>query len=292
MLLYRVVDNLEDLGLLQQDIDTISDWVSTHHLTLNTSKTKYMIISRSHAITSALRCDDTPLERVREHTVNGDLMEGKITSIFLNNDSLEEVTQFKFLGVTITDDLSWSKQVCSVVSKARRILGMIYRKFYRFCGTSTLLRLYKAYVKPHLEYCSFVWDPPLVKNQEALESVQKFALRLCCKKWSAVYLRLLDSTGLTTLSAERKIAKLCFLYKIVNNLTSFPANIIRLRSPVEVPFHIRNCHALLLSVPHVRTGYCYFSFVHSSCRLWNTLPLIVLQSCTSTAFKHKLKNIL
>ena len=88
--------------------------------------------------------------------------------IFLNNDSLEEVTQFKYLGVTITDDLSWSKQVCSVVSKARRILGMIYHKFYRFCGTSTLLRLYKAYVKPHLDYCSFVWDPPLVKEQEAL----------------------------------------------------------------------------------------------------------------------------
>ena len=201
----------------------------------------------------------------------------KITSLFLNNDSLEDITQFKYRGVTITDDLSWSKQVSSVVSKARRILGMIYCKFYRFCGISTLLRLYKAYVKPHLEYCSFVWDPPLVKNQEALKSVQKFALRLCCKKWSAAYLQLLDSTGLTTLSAERKIAKLCFLYKIVNNLTSFPANIIRFRSPI--PFHIRSCHALLLYVPHVRNGYCYFYFVHCSCKLWNTLPLIVLQSC-------------
>ena len=265
MLLYRVVDNPEDLGLLQQDTDTISEWVSTHHLTFNISKTKCMIISSGYAITSALRCNDTPLERVREHTVNGDLMEGKITSLFLNNDSLEDITQFKYRGVTITDDLSWSKQVSSVVSKARRILGMIYCKFYRFCGTFTLLRLYKAYVKPHLEYCSFVWDPPLFKNQEALKSVQKFALRLCCKKWSAAYLQLLDSTGLTTLSAECKIAKLCFLYKIVNNLTSFPANIIRLRSPV--PFHIRSCHALLLSVPHVRTGYCYFYFVHSSCKL-------------------------
>ena len=38
MLLYRVVDNPEDLGLLQQDIDTISDWVSTHHLTRGGSR--------------------------------------------------------------------------------------------------------------------------------------------------------------------------------------------------------------------------------------------------------------
>ena len=85
-------------------------------------------------------------------THNGELirlMEGKITSFLLNNDSLEEVAQFKYLGVIITDDLFLSKQV---VSKARRILGMIYPKFYHFCGTSTLLRLYKAYVKPHLNY--------------------------------------------------------------------------------------------------------------------------------------------
>jgi len=35
--------------------------------------------------------------------------------------------------------------------------------------------MYKAYVKPHFNYCSFVWDPPLVTDQEALESIQKFA---------------------------------------------------------------------------------------------------------------------
>ena len=106
-------------------------------------------------------------------------------------------------SVTITDDLSWSKQVSSVVSKARRILGMIYCKFYRFYGTSTILRLYKAYVKPHLNYCSSVWDPPLVKDQEALESVQRFALRLCCKNWSAAYLQLLTwSRGCHCISVQ------------------------------------------------------------------------------------------
>jgi len=30
-----------------------------------------------------------------------------------------------------------------------------------WCDTSTLLKLYIAYVNPHLQYCSFVWDPPL-----------------------------------------------------------------------------------------------------------------------------------
>ena len=62
-----------------------------------------------------------------------------------------------------------------------------------------------------------------------------FVLRLFCKNWSAVFLQFLDSTGLTTLSAKCKIAKLCFLYKTVNNLTSFPATIIRFMA--DLLFH-------------------------------------------------------
>ena len=61
---------------------------------------------------------------VREHTANGDLIEGNITSLLLNSEFLEEVAQFKYLGVTITSDLSWSKQVSSVVSKGRRIVSL------------------------------------------------------------------------------------------------------------------------------------------------------------------------
>ena len=38
MLLYRVVDNPNDLAVLQQDIDTISDWVSTHEDVSGTSR--------------------------------------------------------------------------------------------------------------------------------------------------------------------------------------------------------------------------------------------------------------
>ena len=34
-----------DISLIQSDIDAISSWVSSHHLTVNSSKTKYMFIS-------------------------------------------------------------------------------------------------------------------------------------------------------------------------------------------------------------------------------------------------------
>jgi hypothetical protein len=42
--------------------------------------------------------------------------------------------------------------------------------------SSTLLQLYKSFIRPHLEYCSIVWDPYLIGDIEMLEKVQRFAL--------------------------------------------------------------------------------------------------------------------
>ena len=46
--------------------------------------------------------------------------------------------------------------------------------------------IYIAYIRPHFEYECQVWDPHLIKEIHALESV-KFALRACFKQWAAPY---------------------------------------------------------------------------------------------------------
>ena len=52
---------------------------------------------------------------------------------------------------------------------------MLYRRFYSEADTSILIMLYLTQVRPSLEYVVQVWDPHLVKDTQALESVQKFA---------------------------------------------------------------------------------------------------------------------
>ena len=66
-------------------------------------------------------------------------------------------------------------------------IGLIYRKFYRLCNTSTLRKLYLTLVRLILEYCCHVWDPFLHKDIELLESVQKFAVKVCTKRWREAY---------------------------------------------------------------------------------------------------------
>ena len=71
-----------------------------------------------------------------------------------------------------TCDMSWSPHISAVCAKARRILGLIYRRFYGSTDRDTIKQLHISLVRPHLEYGSQVWDPHLAKDKMSLENVQ------------------------------------------------------------------------------------------------------------------------
>ena len=52
----------------------------------------------------------------------------------------------------------WSEHVTSIVSKANRALGMIRRNI-NVAPLQAKSQAYQTLVRPHLEYCSSVWDP-------------------------------------------------------------------------------------------------------------------------------------
>ena len=109
----------------------------------------------------------------------------------LGDNILERVYTYKYLGVQITSDLSWSDQML-IISKARKLIGLLYRQFQSDTDPATLFNLYVTLVRPHLQYCTCeVWSPHLQKDMKKLEQVQNFGLRMCTKRWSADYIELL-----------------------------------------------------------------------------------------------------
>ena len=85
---------------VQSNINLITSCLSTHLLYVNSSKTKYMIVTRkpSPFLTS-------------------------LPSLFLNNNHLECVYSYKYLGVLLCSNLSWSlhiKSACSIIQKSFR----------------------------------------------------------------------------------------------------------------------------------------------------------------------------
>ena len=109
--------------------------------------------------------------------------------------------------------------------------------------------------------------PFLHKNIELLESVQKFAVRVCTKHWREPYNPLRSLLKLPLLKDRRMKLKLTIVYKC---LMVMPSSIF---FPVSHPsWNLRSHDSLSLHQPFAHTNrYLYFC-VPSSVSLWNQLP--------------------
>lgn len=262
ILLYRPISCLpQDYEDLQNDIDTIASWVSLNYLSFNISKCKYMIVTRK-------RKSAPPL------------------SLRLSGEPLERVDCYKYLGLLLSSDLSWNSHIHSICGKARKLLGLIYRRYYNYTDPSILLQMYLTLVRPHLEYASQVWSPHLSKDINMIEDVQKFALRMCGKLWDEQYEDLLHLFNLPTMAERRLYLDLCTMFKIVHGFFSFPPGVISEFRPCRKTRN--NDRPLLFHRPYAHSNYFYHSFFLRSICSWNCLPPSLV-SCTSLPrFKSQL----
>ena len=127
----------------------------------------------------------------------------------LSGAVLEWVDSIPYLGVKITRKLCWSDHIPSAAAKANRILSLLKRSMYG-CSKEAKKRVYVTLVRPHLEYCSPVWNPHLKKDCDKLERVQKQATRWAyCQwdchtyTWSHTYEKACKHLKLKTLESRR-----------------------------------------------------------------------------------------
>jgi ribonucleases P/MRP protein subunit RPP40 len=84
-----------------------------------------------------------------------------------------------------------------------------------------MLRIYKALVRPHLEFCTPAWSP-LYKDAQLLERVQHRFTRLIPELKNLPYADRLTRLGITTLEERRNRADLLEMFKMYSGLSSLP----------------------------------------------------------------------
>ena len=104
-----------------------------------------------------------------------------------------------------------------------------YRQFYTNLSSSILLKLYLSHIRPHLEYCSVVWNPHHKGDIAELEKVQTYALKVCMKPWDSSYEDLFATSNIPSLESRRRESSVCHLFKIINRLTDYPSPTINLQ---------------------------------------------------------------
>jgi hypothetical protein len=69
---------------------------------------------------------------------------------------LEEVCQYKYLGLMLDNKLSYKVHIQNIKVKLRRAIAILYRTA-RFGNKNLNLSVYYAHFQSHLDYCLSVW---------------------------------------------------------------------------------------------------------------------------------------
>ena len=259
--LYRQIKSQHDIVSLQNDVNTLVMEVDGLALKINPRKCKYITFSRKKSPASP--------------------------SIHIMDTPIQQVTSLKYLGFILTQDLSWTEHMKLACSRARRKLGFIYRNFYKYTSNhATLSTLYKSYVRPILEYGALVWDPYLAKDINMVESVQRFATKICLKNWNMPYCERLRSLNLDSLVTRRKSSKLLFLFKMVHSTSAPCFPLLPFRHSYET-----RSHELCFRTNQCHSNAYLNSFYNSTIRAWNQLPSEVVTCGSGLAFKKLLYSL-
>lgn len=255
-IVYFTINSQTDCSTLQSDLNKLQKWEDEWLMSFNPDKCEIIHISRKKK----------PIKF--EYT--------------LHNKILKSADKVKYLGLTITKDLTWNNHINNITNKANNTLRFVKRNI-KTNNIKTKELAYKTYVRPQLEYCNIVWDPWQQTYIHKIEMIQRRAARYTLNKYSyqdSVTI-MLQQLNWPSLQQRRQFSALTMLYKIKNHLVNV------------------NCQTYLIpsrdhkfQLPYSPTNYHSSSFFPRTIRMWNSLPSIVALSPDLTSFKSGLQPII
>ena len=259
----RVVEDNKDREELQKDLDSLMDWSVEWQMMFNSGKCKVIHFGRSNPGFT--------------YTMGGYAPAGTI---------LESVVEEKDVGVMVHNTLKPSVQCAKAAKKANQVLGQMARAFH-YRDKITWIRLYKTYVRCHLEYAVQAWAPWTQADKELLESVQKRAVRMVSGLQGKEYEDRLREVGLTTLEERRNRGDMIEVWKILHGKEDVdPGTWFNMAATGATHVTRQAGHSLNIVKPRARLELRSNFFSVRSCENWNSLPSGIKDARTLNAFKN------
>ena len=117
----------EDAIILQEDLNKLVSWAATWLMSLNLDKCEHLLITNKKQ----------PLS----------------ITYMIKDHLIRKITSAKYLGVTVTYNLSWTKHVDIITCKANSVHTFLQRNLSQ-CSRHVKSLAYFTYVRPILEYAS------------------------------------------------------------------------------------------------------------------------------------------
>ena len=88
--------------------------------------------------------------------------------LFFNGIEVKRVTEHKHLGLILDPLLNFAAHFKEKIAKARKGIGLI-KHLRSYLPTNALDQIYKMHVRPHLDYCDFIYHIPELQSNQNVE---------------------------------------------------------------------------------------------------------------------------
>ena len=210
-------------------------------------------------------------------------------NLYFDGSIVQKSSAQKHLGVILDEKLSFNQHLKYVIDKASKGIGVL-RKLRFYIPRSSLLTIYKSFIRSHLDYADVIYDQPYNASFcEKIESIQyNAALAMTGAIRGTSKDKLYKELGLEYLSLRRWSRRLCLFYKILNNksplymqnLVPCPNNLLITRNRHQIPFIF------------CRTEAFSNSFYPYCIKEWRILNPNIRQSETFDQFKRSILKII
>jgi ribonuclease P/MRP protein subunit RPP40 len=206
-MLYSIVhDPIKSASNLNHDLEIINQWAHQWKMAFNPDPNK-------QATEILFSCKKKQIDHPQ---------------LFFNGTPVSRLDSHKHLGLILTSTLNFGKHIIEKVKKAKKNIGII-KHLNKFLPFKTLVHMYKALVRSHLDYCDIIYhipptshEPPLGvtlhDHMEMVEKTQYQAALAVTGAWQGTSrVKIYEELGWESLSDRRRMCKRVLqLHKIID----------------------------------------------------------------------------
>ncbi|XP_063615673.1 uncharacterized protein LOC134788783 [Penaeus indicus] len=260
---FMFADDLKLVGdprsrVTQEDLNKIRNWTNIWGLPLNASKCKQLTKWEHQGPTRTI------------HDGQSDI-------------AVERVDCMRDLGVQVTSDFKPRTHCLHAARKANGALHQLKRAM-QSRQPWVLVPLYKAFVRPHLEYCVQAWAPHLKQDKAILEAPQRRFTRWFSSLRSLSYQSRLEELGLFSMERRRRRGDLIEVFKILNGFSDVRGHHLL---PLVGGDRLRG-HNMKIVKRRYRLDVRGQFFTQRVVNDWNVLTEYIIEAHNVTEFKHRL----
>ena len=261
-------DLCELFHLANIELTKLADWFKANKLTLNISKTKYMLF--------------------RKKTANIDFSNFKL---LIEGKEIDRIGQgckeesFKFVGINLDEFLTWEHHTKYVAGKAANAVFAL-SKLKNVVPLNAKLTIYNSLFRSFIEYGICAWGRSKSKNIDRITTLQKRAMRCIFNaKYNAHTDPIFHKLKVLKFNDLLDLNEICFVHKFIyEKLPSSFDNFF-----TKLPNFDRNLSLCTIHLKNINLKY----FPSYSMPLrWNSLPLNIKRISLVLTFKKSYTDIL